>query len=69
MADGPLHKIGEGLLGNEEYVDTNLRYEALVEVYTDEHVSRRTVNGYLHKWTAPASPGRTSSCCGAWRAA
>ncbi|KAM0864740.1 hypothetical protein ACQ4PT_043731 [Festuca glaucescens] len=47
MADGPLHKIGECLLANEEYVDT---YSALRQVCRNWRSGLPEPDVHLHKW-------------------
>jgi hypothetical protein len=47
MADGPLHKIGNCLLANEEYVDT---YFALRQVYRNWHSDLPEPDMHLHEW-------------------
>jgi hypothetical protein len=47
MADGPLHKIGDCLLANEEYVDT---YSALRQVCRNWRSDLPEPNMHLHKW-------------------
>jgi hypothetical protein len=46
-ADGPLHKIGDCLLANEEYVDT---YSALRQVCTNWRSDLPEPNVHLHEW-------------------
>ena len=46
-ADGPLHKIGECLLANEEYVDT---YSAMRQVCRNWHSGLREPDVHLHEW-------------------
>jgi hypothetical protein len=45
--DGPLHKIGNCLLANEEYVDT---YAALRQVYTNWRSDLPEPDVHLHEW-------------------
>jgi hypothetical protein len=45
-ADGPLHKIGDCLLANEEYVDT---YSALRQFYTNWRSDLPEPNVHLHE--------------------
>jgi hypothetical protein len=45
--DGPLHKIGDCLLANEEYVDT---YAVLRQVCTNWHSDLPEPDMHLHKW-------------------
>jgi hypothetical protein len=45
--DGPLHKIGDCLLPNEEYVDT---YAALRQVYTNWRSDLPKPDMHLHEW-------------------
>jgi hypothetical protein len=45
--DGPLHKIGDCLLANEEYVDT---YSALRQVCTNWRIDLPEPDVHLHKW-------------------
>ncbi|KAM0851610.1 hypothetical protein ACQ4PT_052305 [Festuca glaucescens] len=47
MADGPLHKIGQCLLANEEYVDT---YSALRQVYRNWRSGLPEPDVHLHEW-------------------
>ena len=47
MADGPLHKIGDCLLANEEYVDT---YSALRQVCRNWRSGLHEPDVHLHKW-------------------
>jgi hypothetical protein len=47
MADGPLHKIGDCLLANEEYVDT---YSALRQVCRNWHSNLPKPDVHLHEW-------------------
>jgi hypothetical protein len=47
MADGPLHKIGDCLLANEEYVDT---YSALRQVCRNWRSDLPELDVYLHEW-------------------
>jgi hypothetical protein len=47
MADGPLHKIGDCLLVNEEYVDT---YSALRQVYRNWRSNLPEPDMHLHEW-------------------
>jgi hypothetical protein len=47
MADGPLHKIGDCLLANEEYVDT---YSALRQVCRNWRSDLPEPDVHLHKW-------------------
>ncbi|KAM0826270.1 hypothetical protein ACQ4PT_068995 [Festuca glaucescens] len=47
MVDGPLHKIGECLLANEEYVDT---YSALRQVCRNWRPSLPKPDVHLHEW-------------------
>ena len=46
-ADGPLHKIGNCLLANEEYVDT---YSALRQVCTNWRSDLPEPDVHLHEW-------------------
>jgi hypothetical protein len=46
-ADGPLHKIGDSLLVNEEYVDT---YSALRQVCTNWRSDLPEPDVHLHEW-------------------
>jgi hypothetical protein len=46
-ADGPLHKIGDCLLTNEEYVDT---YSALSQVCTNWRSDLPKPDVHLHEW-------------------
>jgi hypothetical protein len=46
-ADGPLHKIGDCLLANKEYVDT---YSALRQVYTNWRSDLPEPDVQLHEW-------------------
>jgi hypothetical protein len=46
-ADGPLHKIGDCLLANEEYVDT---YSALRQVCTNWRSDLPEPDVHLHEW-------------------
>jgi hypothetical protein len=46
-ADGPLHKIGDCLLANEEYVDT---YSALTQVCTNWRSDLPEPDVHLHEW-------------------
>jgi hypothetical protein len=46
-ADGPLHKIGDCLLANEEYVDT---YSALRQVHTNWRSDLHEPDVHLHEW-------------------
>jgi hypothetical protein len=45
--DGPLHKISDCLLANEEYVDT---YSALRQVFRNWRSDLPEPNVHLHKW-------------------
>jgi hypothetical protein len=47
MADGPLHKIGDCLLANEEYVDT---YSALRQVCRNWRSNLFEPDVHLHEW-------------------
>ncbi|KAM0906419.1 hypothetical protein ACQ4PT_016779 [Festuca glaucescens] len=47
MADGPLHKIGQCLLANEEYVDT---YSALRQVCRNWRSGLPEPDVHLHEW-------------------
>jgi hypothetical protein len=47
MADGPLHKIGDCLLTNEEYVDT---YSALRQVCRNWRLDLPEPDVHLHEW-------------------
>jgi hypothetical protein len=47
MADGPLHKIGDCLLVNEEYVDT---YSALRQVCRNWRSDLPEPDVHLHEW-------------------
>jgi hypothetical protein len=47
MADGPLHKIGDCLLANEEYVDT---YSALRQVCRNWRSDLPESDVHLHEW-------------------
>jgi hypothetical protein len=47
MADGPLHKISDYLLANEEYVDT---YSALRQVCRNWHSDLPEPDVLLHEW-------------------
>ncbi|KAM0888814.1 hypothetical protein ACQ4PT_028109 [Festuca glaucescens] len=47
MADGPLHKIGECLLANEEYVDT---YSAMRQVCRNWRSGLPEPDVHLHEW-------------------
>jgi hypothetical protein len=47
MADGPLHKIGDCLLANEEYVDT---YSALRQVCRNWRSDLPEPDVHLHEW-------------------
>jgi hypothetical protein len=47
MADGQLHKIGDCLLTNEEYVDT---YSALRQVYRNWRSDLPEPDMHLHEW-------------------
>jgi hypothetical protein len=47
MADGPLHKIGDCLLANEEYVDT---YSALRQVCRNWRSDLPEPDMHLHEW-------------------
>ncbi|KAM0848547.1 hypothetical protein ACQ4PT_054298 [Festuca glaucescens] len=47
MVDGPLHKIGDCLLANEEYVDT---YSALRQVCRNWHSGLPEPDVHLHEW-------------------
>jgi hypothetical protein len=46
-ADGPLHKIGDCLLANEEYVDT---YSALRQICTNWRSDLPEPDVHLHEW-------------------
>jgi hypothetical protein len=45
--DGPLHKIGDFLLANEEYMDT---YAALRQVCTNWRLDLSEPDVHLHEW-------------------
>jgi hypothetical protein len=47
MADGPLHKIGDCLLANEEYMDT---YSALRQVCKNWRSDLPEPDVHLHEW-------------------
>jgi hypothetical protein len=47
MADGPLHKIGDCLLANEEYVDT---YSTLMQVCRNWRSDLPEPDVHLHEW-------------------